>query len=352
MKYYFSKLLGVAALCAALMMIFCLSGSAALLGDVDGDKEVTSNDARDILRAAVHLEEFTDEKKLVADIDGDGNVSSSDARDALRISVGLDDERHLFTKEITKSPTCTEKGAYTLTCTECDELPVEVEIDALGHDLGEAEILVQVTCDADGKEKYSCSRCDYTEEKTVPAGHVPNIEKATCTEDQICTRGDHLMNAKTGHTTDWDKCKSCNVFITDRHAEAAALLKTKFTAAKAAFDYAYSINSYNTMLDGVSWKVLPNTEKAKPYYQQAKTYFEEALAICGDIPEFAAIKALIAKNIENITAALAQVEVILAVDYVDTRNFDTLVMPLEDVNDFNKDSTNNNNKSLTKLICW
>lgn len=57
-------------------------------GDVDGDGEVTSIDARLALQASVGKVELTDEQKDAADVDGDGEVTSTDSRMILQASVG------------------------------------------------------------------------------------------------------------------------------------------------------------------------------------------------------------------------------------------------------------------------
>ncbi len=61
-----------------------------ILGDVDGDDEVTSSDARLALRAAVKLETLTEAQTQAADADKDGEITSSDARLILRAAVGLE----------------------------------------------------------------------------------------------------------------------------------------------------------------------------------------------------------------------------------------------------------------------
>lgn len=62
-----------------------------VLGDVDGDQQITTSDARLILRFAVHLEEPANETvRRLADIDGDESITTADARKTLRIAVGLD----------------------------------------------------------------------------------------------------------------------------------------------------------------------------------------------------------------------------------------------------------------------
>ena len=62
-------------------------------GDVDGDGEITSGDARLALRASVKLEDYADgsEQFLAADVDRNGTIESSDARLILRASVKLED---------------------------------------------------------------------------------------------------------------------------------------------------------------------------------------------------------------------------------------------------------------------
>lgn len=62
-------------------------------GDVDGDGELTSGDARLALRASVQLEKYEkgSAQFLAADVDGSGVIESSDARLILRASVKLED---------------------------------------------------------------------------------------------------------------------------------------------------------------------------------------------------------------------------------------------------------------------
>ncbi len=60
------------------------------MGDIDIDDEVTAADARLALRAAVGLENFTNEEKLRADVDGDMAITAADARLILRAAVDLE----------------------------------------------------------------------------------------------------------------------------------------------------------------------------------------------------------------------------------------------------------------------
>ena len=62
-------------------------------GDVDGDGDLTSGDARLALRASVKLEDYAkgSAQFTAADVDGNGLIESSDARLILRASVKLED---------------------------------------------------------------------------------------------------------------------------------------------------------------------------------------------------------------------------------------------------------------------
>ena len=68
------------------------SGDDFTPGDVDGDGEISSADARLALRRSVQLEDFPEKSAawLACDADGDGQVTSADARLILRASVGLE----------------------------------------------------------------------------------------------------------------------------------------------------------------------------------------------------------------------------------------------------------------------
>lgn len=61
------------------------------LGDVDGDGEITPEDARLALRAAVQLEKFAPGSPafLAADVNGCGKIEPEDARLILRAAVKL-----------------------------------------------------------------------------------------------------------------------------------------------------------------------------------------------------------------------------------------------------------------------
>ncbi|MBQ6065963.1 MAG: BMP family ABC transporter substrate-binding protein [Clostridia bacterium] len=78
-------------LCAALLLCgLSLSAAAVIAGDVDGDGNVTSADARLALRASVKLETLSEDAAKAADADRDDKITSADARLILRASVKLE----------------------------------------------------------------------------------------------------------------------------------------------------------------------------------------------------------------------------------------------------------------------
>jgi hypothetical protein len=69
------------ALLATLLVSLLLAPLAiALLGDVDGDGQVTSTDARFVLEAVVGARTLTSQQSADADVDGNGRVEAVAAR--------------------------------------------------------------------------------------------------------------------------------------------------------------------------------------------------------------------------------------------------------------------------------
>lgn len=351
MKKSFRKLFLLFAVMLPLLLTV-ISANAALVGDVFGnDNNVTAADARIILRASVGLETLTDAQKALADTNSDGRISAADARIVLRMSVGLEEKLHFYNHEVLLAPTCTEKGKGKASCTECTDI-YEYDIPALGHDFSAPEIITQVTCDKDGLEKYTCKRekCGFIDERVVTKGHTPDIPAATCTQDQMCTRGNHLMTAKLGHTTDWGVCGNCKLYITDKHAQAAATVKEKFTEAKTAAAKGYEI--INKSVGAASWLGV-YAKEAKPEYEKAKAAYEAAVAACADIHELAAIKAKLQKNVENVTGIINQCQKIITEGGNDpSSRYIELITPIDNLYFFNSDCVDFTDKAINKLILW
>ena len=99
MKKTVAIILALCVLLSAAPAVFAAKAddaSLCLLGDVDGDGDVTASDARLALRAAVSLEKLTVTQTALADADRDGKVTAADARLILRAAVSLEDRKTWF----------------------------------------------------------------------------------------------------------------------------------------------------------------------------------------------------------------------------------------------------------------
>ena len=63
-----------------------------LMGDVNGDGNVTAEDALAILKHVVGLEELTGDSLTSADVNADTGITAEDALDVLKKVVGLLDK--------------------------------------------------------------------------------------------------------------------------------------------------------------------------------------------------------------------------------------------------------------------
>ncbi|NLX79242.1 MAG: hypothetical protein GXY95_05100 [Clostridiales bacterium] len=237
------KRLIVVCFCIALLMIPLIVSNAAetvfdpskefcLIGDANLDGSVNSEDARLILRYVARFSDLTEEQKALADVDGNGTVNAFDARQVLRFVAKLDPQpKHhvvhqeavaatcvssgltegsycdicgkVFLKQETipahglhtiavdeyVAPTCTEPGlSKGYHCSVCNTvIGAQVVIPARGHKFGDWQVVNAATCVANGLEKRTCSVCEFSETRAIPAhGHTVEIIEAkepTCTED-------------------------------------------------------------------------------------------------------------------------------------------------------------------------
>ena len=104
-------------------------------------------------------------------------------------------------EHITKEPTCEDKGYTTSTCVMCGSSYVSDYTEPTGHNWDEGTSVTSSTCEADGVIEYVCQNEDCGE-KMIKAdaatGHTPG-EAATCTEPQICTVCETVLELPTGH---------------------------------------------------------------------------------------------------------------------------------------------------------
>ncbi len=124
-----------------LLMVLLLAGlsavtlaqSSGLLGDADGDGEVTITDATVIQRSLARYIDLTDEGELLADVDRSGSVTISDAtyiqRHLARLSdpygIALPYTAELPTVEETADPTAVEPTTAPLTEEPTEEPTVQ-----------------------------------------------------------------------------------------------------------------------------------------------------------------------------------------------------------------------------------
>lgn len=111
----------------------------------------------------------------------------------------------IYTEDIAKTehdyedtvvkPTCTERGYTEHICRVCADSYKDDYTPALGHD-HISQITKQVTCETDGEKTFTCTRCGDTYTESIPAtGHndIVTVVEPTCTAD--------------GYTE--HKCKDC-----------------------------------------------------------------------------------------------------------------------------------------------
>ena len=128
--------------------------------------------------------------------------------------------------------TCITKGSRKLSCKSCGDIMKSEVIPALGHDLVEYPEKAS-TCAEVGHKAYSaCTRCDHTTYKEVAKlAHTPGADP-TCTEPQLCTVCEGIVNPAKGHlevvttgtpalcnkvgTTDSIFCLTCNITLQEQ----------------------------------------------------------------------------------------------------------------------------------------
>lgn len=79
------------------------------------------------------------------------------------------------------SPTCTEKGYTTYTCSVCGDTYTANEKASLGHNMSEIIPILAPSCENEGQDMIKCSRCDYSEiHQTEAMGHYDNDGNNAC----------------------------------------------------------------------------------------------------------------------------------------------------------------------------
>ena len=122
---------------------------------------------------------------------------------------------HSYTAVVT-TPTCTEKGYTTHTCS-CGDSYVDTYVDALGHAWDNGKVTKEPTETETGVKTFTCTRCGETRTETMPV--IPHVHSykdvvtaPTCTEKgyttHTCSCGDSYVDTYVdalGHA--WDSGK-------------------------------------------------------------------------------------------------------------------------------------------------
>ena len=149
-------------------------------GDNDGDGGVTTNDARNALRAAVGLDKQKDWQTKASLIVSEIKVGTADARMILRSAIGLEklnifDARtgfyHQWECSTTKYPTCGAEGKDTYMCVLCGKTNTQT-IPATGEhnwDWDDGKYVNGYDCTKDCIIEYTCKDCGATIREIEPA---------------------------------------------------------------------------------------------------------------------------------------------------------------------------------------
>ena len=154
----------------------------------------------------------------IATADFNGNVYTDGKTEILPI-LG-----HDYVSVIT-SPTCTEQGYTTYTCSRCNDSYVSDNVAALGHDY--ESVVTSAKCTEQGYTTYTCSRCNdsYVSDNVAALGHdyAGVATLPTCTEQgyttYTCSRcNDSYVSdnvAALGHIDENDDyiCDRCGYII-------------------------------------------------------------------------------------------------------------------------------------------
>lgn len=88
-------------------------------------------------------------------------------------AISNPDCQHSYTT-VTTSPTCTERGYTTYTCSKCGHSYQGDYTNAMGHRFGEWIVIKEATSTTSGTRERVCSVCQHKETDTIPATGTPS----------------------------------------------------------------------------------------------------------------------------------------------------------------------------------
>ena len=95
---------------------------------------------------------------------------------------------------VVKEPTCTEAGQEDVRCTRCDGILECHLLEAPGHSFDDGELTVKPTANSNGVQVFTCSVCQYEEEREYVCPHEDThsevVKSPTCMaggqQDVVC----------------------------------------------------------------------------------------------------------------------------------------------------------------------
>ena len=254
---------------------------------------------------------------------------------------------HKYTEKVTVQATCAEEGEKTLTCSVCNKTEVEKVAKTTVHKYTE-KVTVQATCAQEGEKTKNCTVCNKVEMVKIPktTNHQYKeevVKAATCaqpgTMKNTCTVCGDVKTTTTPksdvHTTQLGKCTICNSLRTE-------LLPT---AKKIIAKYEAGMDYLNDSLDYIQKALnssrFSGTLSAALNFGYAGNAFKEAIALCGNHPEFAAIK----KQLQSASNRISNTFSGTITSYGDYRDLDTLKKILDSM-----DAITTNLKNIQNIV--
>ena len=177
-------------------------------GDADGNRRITTSDARAVLRSVLWLDVLPDKVQRLCDLDGSYGLTTADARVVLRIAIGLEARpAHLDEKTVTTQPaTCYEQGISAHVCAYCGEYYQFGVIPERPHPAAGWDTEKEPTCSSAGEKRQYCVYCGIciARETIPPLQHIygPMYFK---NETPDCTRAQEVYKicVNCGYKYEW-----------------------------------------------------------------------------------------------------------------------------------------------------
>ena len=171
------------------------------------------------------------------------NSHATAARVCKRDSHHIDAEPVSTTSEVTKQPTCEEKGETTYSATFTNEVfenqtKTVADIDALGHKYGEYKLTKAATASDSGKLTRTCSTCGKKSAKVVP----PMVAKGVVVSSTSAEISWGKVSAAERYVVYFASCGKTSMKVIKRTTTNSVLSCTK-TGLKSGSFYKFKIEA-------------------------------------------------------------------------------------------------------------